>query len=300
MKYMAQFTASQEDKTVAVVFSKATMDEITYWIKLVDAIAAELRRVGAIVVLVIADDESDSLFRHADKKMPDGLIIIGSLASEHIQFLSRLSIPMVWVDGLEDRFPGDIVLADNFKAAYMMTELLAKHQHRRILFMGNVNKYTSSQERCDGFIAYTRDHAELGFNISTILRYSETESEPDAASFEYVKKCLTQKMSEPSAPTAILCANEFAVLWVYSILNSLNLQVPKDISVAGFDDFSEYEYCTPKITTVSISRINLARKAVKALQHRFMSPKDERHIYRLAANIVRRESVSNCNHLIHT
>ena len=55
-------------------------------------------------------------------------------------------------------------------------------------------------------------------------------------------------------PTAILCVNDFMAVGVMRELREEGLQIPRDVSVTGFDNIKLAEFCSPPLTTVHIPR----------------------------------------------
>jgi LacI family transcriptional regulator len=54
--------------------------------------------------------------------------------------------------------------------------------------------------------------------------------------------------------TAILCVNDFMAVGVLRELREQGLEVPRDVSVTGFDNIKLAEFCSPALTTVHLPR----------------------------------------------
>ena len=67
-------------------------------------------------------------------------------------------------------------------------------------------------------------------------------------------------------PTAIMCSNDMTAIGVLHKLYRAGLRVPDDFSVIGFDNIHIAEVTIPPLTTVEMSRLDLARAAVTALR----------------------------------
>jgi LacI family transcriptional regulator len=67
-------------------------------------------------------------------------------------------------------------------------------------------------------------------------------------------------------PTAIMCSNDMTAIGALRVFAKNNLRVPEDISVIGFDNIHLAEFVHPSLTTVQMSRHDLARGAFEALQ----------------------------------
>jgi LacI family transcriptional regulator len=67
-------------------------------------------------------------------------------------------------------------------------------------------------------------------------------------------------------PTAILCSNDMTAIGALRVLAKHNIRVPEDFSVIGFDNIHLAEFVYPSLTTIQMSRKDLARGAFEALQ----------------------------------
>jgi len=67
-------------------------------------------------------------------------------------------------------------------------------------------------------------------------------------------------------PTAIFCSNDLMAVGVLRVLSERGIRVPNEMSVVGFDDIHLAEFANPPLSTVRMSRQDLARAAFKGLQ----------------------------------
>ena len=81
------------------------------------------------------------------------------------------------------------------------------------------------------------------------------------AGFEQLQDLATQ-------PTAIVCSNDMTAIGVLRAAYMGGLRVPEDLSVIGLDDIDFAEFTLPPLTTIRLSRADLARAAFEALRPR--------------------------------
>ena len=67
-------------------------------------------------------------------------------------------------------------------------------------------------------------------------------------------------------PTAIICSNDMTAIGVLRAAYLQGLQVPRDLSVIGLDDIDFAEFTLPPLTTIRLSRSELAHAAFHALR----------------------------------
>jgi LacI family transcriptional regulator len=79
------------------------------------------------------------------------------------------------------------------------------------------------------------------------------------------RRAATEMLAAGARPTAVLAANDLMALGVMAELRAAGLQIPRDVSVIGFDDIAFAASAEPPLTTVCLPRVELGRRAVEAL-----------------------------------
>lgn len=157
------------------------------------------------------------------------------------------TIPVVILDGIpDDLTAADSVVPDEAGGAYAAVSHLLEAGHRRIGFctVGG-DRYIASQLRLDG---YTRALAEYGVDIDPTLILSL----PAPGTSQAVEP-LRELLSSNDRPTAVFCFSDQIAFAVYQVCTDLDLQIPEDLSVIGFDD-QEFiaDALRPGLTTVRL------------------------------------------------
>jgi LacI family transcriptional regulator len=67
-------------------------------------------------------------------------------------------------------------------------------------------------------------------------------------------------------PTAIVCSNDLMAVGVLRVLSERRIAVPEQVSVIGFDDIHLAEFANPPLSSVRMSREDIARSAFHALE----------------------------------
>jgi LacI family transcriptional regulator len=67
-------------------------------------------------------------------------------------------------------------------------------------------------------------------------------------------------------PTAVICSNDMTAIGVQRAAYMMGLRIPQDLSVIGLDDIDFAEFTLPPLTTIRLSRIELAKAAFEALR----------------------------------
>lgn len=87
----------------------------------------------------------------------------------------------------------------------------------------------------------------------------------DSDSLQGGKSAAAELLSTGPLPTAIVCVNDIMAVGVLLELRERGLQVPRDISVTGFDDIELAKFCYPALTTVHIPRDQIGHTVFRTL-----------------------------------
>jgi LacI family transcriptional regulator len=72
-------------------------------------------------------------------------------------------------------------------------------------------------------------------------------------------------LSRPDRPSAVFAANDISALEIVKVAAELGLDVPRDLSVIGFDDVPEASKSSPALSTVRQPMQTLGAEAVRLL-----------------------------------
>jgi LacI family transcriptional regulator len=178
-------------------------------------------------------------------------IILAAPLSEQADLIRELTKQGISIAGVATgRFRADVscVEIDNYKAAYEMTNYLIGLGHKRIGFVKGHPGVPSSKERTLGYEAAMRDAGSKVDAPVLVQGFNDYRSGLDAG-----EKILTGK----SKVTAIFASNDDMASAVMSMAHRKGLDVPKDLSVVGFDD-TIAGAVWPELTTIRqhISKIS--------------------------------------------
>jgi len=131
--------------------------------------------------------------------------------------------------------------------------------HSRIAFLAGPHKLHSAITRENEYRA-AMQAAGLTIHKMNVIECDHT-LKGGVAGFEQLRA------QPPSAqPTAILCSNDMTAIGVLRAAYMEGLRVPDDVSVIGLDDIDFAEFTLPPLTTIRLSRVDLARAAFEALR----------------------------------
>jgi len=102
---------------------------------------------------------------------------------------------------------------------------------------------------------------------------------------------LQQLVQDHPDVTAVFACNDLSALGVLSRARELGLDVPKDLSVVGFDNIDMAREVTPTLTTVHVHKTWLGTIGVRQLVERSLTPEQPKMTITLSTKLVIRESV---------
>lgn len=91
-------------------------------------------------------------------------------------------------------------------------------------------------------------------------------------------------------PDALFCANDEMAIGVLNLLKEFNIEVPKQIKIAGFDNIQLGKYCVPSLTTIDINRADWSKSIANSIIDLIENPNQKLISYDPKYNIIRRES----------
>jgi LacI family transcriptional regulator len=207
----------------------------------------ESSRKGALLMLEKCELSDPAVERAAVRKLIQGgvagVILPAPLCeSQTIRAeLRDADMPMIALATGLFRSDLSCVRIDEFAAAHEMTRYLLDMGHRRIGFIKGHPDHTSTGQRQMGFETAMR---ESGCKIDQTLiaqGYFSYRSGLDAAE---------ELLALDKLPTAIFASNDDMAAAVVSVAHRKGLDVPKDLSVVGFDDTATASTVWPELTTV--------------------------------------------------
>lgn len=196
----------------------------------------------------------------------DGVILPPPLGESEpvVSELKNKGIPVVAVACGRPGPKAICVRIDDRAAALEMTNYLISLGHRRIGFIRGHPNQTSSAEREKGFVKALTD-AGIALDASlTVQGYFSFRSGLDAAELLLAAK---------QPPTAIFASNDDMAAAVVSVAHRRGLDVPRDLSVVGFDDTEIATTVWPELTTIrqpvaamAEAAIDIAVRAIRRLR----------------------------------
>ncbi len=170
----------------------------------------------------------------------DGIIAASvALSSELSERCRAAGVPMVLFNRSQDFPTMSAVTSDNFAGGRKVAEFLIAASHKKIGFCAGWEGASTQRDREAGFLESLKD-AGIDLHCREIGNFKMEEA-----------RAATLRMFASDPPDAIFVANDHMAIAVMDTLRSeLGLDVPKDVSVVGYDDVPAAAWPAFNLTTV--------------------------------------------------
>jgi DNA-binding LacI/PurR family transcriptional regulator len=212
----------------------------------------------------------------------EGIVLLASeIETVPIEAVVNNRVPLVTMDrrlvgkGLSD------VSVDSTRGMKAAVKYLYGLGHRKIGYIGGSAGPTISDHRLTSFV---RAMAERGLAVEErFLREGNYRISGGVAA-------MAELLQLPVPPTAILTANDLTAIGALRVIHKAGFSVPGDFSIVGFDDIELSDIIYPPLTTLRLSRQELAKTFVGALEA-LLSDQERTGIqYKVETSLVIRDS----------
>ncbi len=203
--------------------------------------------------------------------------------------LIKQNIPFIMINASYPQIEVPSLCVDDFKGGKMAAEYFFKLGHKNIMGIFKVDDL-QGVHRMNGFISECQRN-DILLNQNQIMTYLSEET--DSVLPDKIKRV----MSKNQHPTGVFCYNDEIAFMVISIAHSLNLKVPDDISVIGFDDSQISKIITPNLTTIAHPKqkmgIDAAKLIIKLINNNNQFSKSDSIVYEPEL-VIRSSTISVC------
>lgn len=180
---------------------------------------------------------------------------------QEVRDLLHYGVPVVVVD---EELEGAVsVKSDNVLGIRNLVRYIIEMGHKRIAYItGDATTVTAI--RLKGFCETCE---EMGITIPREYIRQSAFRDMKKAAFE-----TEQLLRLENPPSCILYPDDFAAIGGLNILRARGLEIPKDISVAGYDGIRILAYYEPKLTTIKQDTVEMGRQAALQLMSLIEDP----------------------------
>jgi LacI family transcriptional regulator len=212
----------------------------------------------------------------------DGVALLASeMETGPFEALIKNRVPLVTMDrsftanGLSD------VAINNKSGMDQALQHLKKLHHTKIGYIGGSAGLTISDHRVEAFIrALKRVDIAPRPEFIKVGNYRITGG----------VAAMTELLSLADKPSAVLTANDLTAIGAMRAAREMGYSIPEDVSIIGFDDIEMSDIIHPPLTTLRLSRYELAMAFFNALEYLRKHPHSSGEQYSVKTSLVVRQS----------
>ncbi len=192
------------------------------------------------------------------KQKVDGIICIDPQAenSSFYELLSRI-MPVVLVNGFYNGVRCNFVLNEQSLGAELALNYLFELGHKKIALLKGKNSFSYDVKEVE-YLKFIKRHSlePMVYEISS----GNTIHTTNMAKWE-----VSKRLKEENSPTAIFACNDWMAVGALNAAKTLNINVPQEISIIGFDNILISEITEPALTTVDQNMHNAGVQAAQMI-----------------------------------
>jgi len=254
----------QQIKTSVIILVKGQMNIfLEVILEEVQKILNESGEATSVTFLDEAANEVETAVHQCAERKPRGIIFLGGNINYFKKSFDQIDVPSVLVTVPASGLPFENLSSyatDDIAASAAAVEYLVRMGHKNIGIIGG----SASLQR--GQIGYRRLHGAINqlkkFNIPFDIN---KQYEPGRFSIASGYESTLSLLKRNKKITALYCISDIIAIGAMRAVKDLNMNVPDDISIIGYDGIEYTRYSVPRLATIQQDTSGLARKSVEDL-----------------------------------
>lgn len=258
-----------------------------------EIIQKKVLQYGYNLYFVIIDEELplEMQMKNLLSMNTKGMVLYATeMREEDVRIFDSYHEPIVVIDNEFARMPYNAVLNNFEMAGYQAISYLVKMGHRRIGYLKSAFPFWCFERRKQ---AYEKIIRELGLSFA-----EEDVWDIDIHDAEKVYADIFDRVkAAKDYPTAFVTDEDSLAIGALRAFKEVNLRVPEDVSIIGFNNWPMCRHTTPPLTTVDIGIKDYAARTVEELMRMVKNKENQldsgsAKIY-IGTSLVERNSVAD-------
>ena len=244
---IARSLSTNQSRIIALVMSYL---ENQFYPLVIEHLSQELQKQGYHVLLFIGQTnnfDADSILLDILQYQVDGIVMASATLSPNLaKNCAAAGVPVVLFNRISSISKSNLtstssVTTDNYKGGKMVAKTLVDRGYQKIAFISGLENSSTSIQRENGL---REGLAE--FNLEICLRSVGNYD------FNQAKDATRELFESKNRPDAIFVANDhMAIATMDVIREELQLRIPEDIGIIGFDNIPQANWQSYQLTTMS-------------------------------------------------
>lgn len=253
-----------------------------FYAKILATFSRMLQEKGywSLLLNVNTDLAPDEALPQALQYQVEGIVLTSTtLSSSMASHCKDLNVPVIMFNRFSWDLEVNAVGCDHAGGARMLADTLVETGHQRYAYIAGEEDSSTNQERERGF---TERLHELSHELFVRER----------GDFSYVSgyEAAGRLFKNKKYPDALFCANDLMAIGAIDQARQMDLKVPDDLSVVGFDDIPMASWERYSLTTIRQPMNRLVSATVDVLVNAIESPDNERVIKVIPGKLIKRNS----------
>ncbi|MEG3766651.1 LacI family DNA-binding transcriptional regulator [Alteromonas sp. 14N.309.X.WAT.G.H12] len=285
---VARSLATNRTDSIGILVSEL---DTPFFGEMVQAIEVTLRQANKHVIITVGHNdlaqEVDAVEFLISRRCDALIMHTEGMSDEQLAAINQDRIPIAVINRDVPGIDDGCFCLDNEQGGFLATEHLIAMGHRQIGYISGPRNKHDAMERLSG---HKRALAEGGLDFLPEMVFEGHFQELDGRDgLRYLKQ-------QNPALTAVVCANDWMASGAMSCARDMGLDLPRDLSIVGFDNLMFAHHVFPKLTTVSNPVNKMGEMAAKSILNRVY---DQQHVLQplYDAQLVVRDSVFDLNSL---
>ena len=239
------------------------MLESSFCTSMISTIESTLSPLGYSIIVCECHNNEEMELRKAQylvDRMVDGIILIPYASDgKQIALIKQNAIPIVLLDQEIQNHTTDCIVLDNDMAGQIATSHLIHYGHKKIAMISGQSEHYTTIGRLNGYKKVMQEN-----KLEILPEYIQCGEYSIDGGYSAMRRLCTLE----NRPTAIFISNYDMTIGAYLAINDLNLQIPEDISIVGFDNFPLANVVTPPLSFIAQPTAEMGNAAGKLLYRR--------------------------------
>jgi len=253
----------------APVPSYVSVEETSYYRRLLIGIEKYCIGNNYDILLSTQRGKADNFdyLRPFYERKADGIAFLGAKPTEEqFEKILKDKIPCVIIGDRDPNLKVNYIDTENLQGMYNATEYLIKKGHTKISFLRSNFFTQNSSERFSGFAAAMNEKG---------LKIREEWLFPGDFTKESGKEAIHTILALKNRPTALICCTDLMAIGAYEEAKDQNLNIPKDLSIFGFDGHEICSYTSPPLATMRQPLEKMGEEAARLLINQIQNENSE-------------------------
>jgi LacI family transcriptional regulator len=235
---------------------------------------------GYTLITANTDDEQDkelNALRSMRGRAIEGMIITTARREDRIvEECIANDIPFVLVNRTVDQQGVNAVIIDEVRGINAVLDHLTSLNHTRIAHVAGPQHTSTGHERAVAF----------GHGMHARDLTGDLVEAADKYTIEEGRRAFGRLLARDNSLTAVVAANDMLALGCIDAISELDLNVPGNISVTGYDDIQFLERMNPALTTVQVPKYEMGSQAAETLLDAIAGSESEPSVVRVHPQLI--------------